>query len=169
MGTRTQKLIEQALSDPETFTMSTLGTTCHWQAFATEGYITVQVNIWGNKYNIEKTLTMFWEGAERITRSAAERTLMHFAPKHAAKHITTKQLKTITTVFGDGKEIMERFAVLNNGVRIGTVHKFTGHSGPTYYDALRGTEGKRGDGLILKKDRYEIERFYDFDKAVQAI
>ena len=80
----------------------------------------------------------------------------------------TKQLKTIRRNCGDYTQVVERYAVFNNDVRIGTIHKFTGHSGPVYYDPLRGTNGRNGDGKnIISAGR--IKRFYSMDAAIGAV
>ena len=80
----------------------------------------------------------------------------------------TKQLKTIRTNCGDYVQVLERFAVIKNGKRIGTVHKFTGHHGPTFYDPLCGTGGCRGDGKNITAGGH-IQRFYSLGTAVNAI
>ncbi|KKL58593.1 hypothetical protein LCGC14_2223870 [marine sediment metagenome] len=80
----------------------------------------------------------------------------------------TKQLKTISRKCGDYTQVVDRFAVFDNDARIGTVHKFTGHSGPTYYDPLRGTGGRNGDGKTIVAAGH-IKRCYSMEAAVDAV
>lgn len=95
---------------------------------------------------------------------------MNTATKNLLTWHSLKQLKTIRTRAGDYTQVLERFAVFDNEAdrRIGTVHKFSGHSGPTYYDPLHGTTGRRGDGANLKTDGH-IQRFDSFDDALAAV
>jgi hypothetical protein len=68
----TQDLINQALSNPEDFVLSALGQKSDWLAFAEGNGVEVQVNIWGNKFNIDRTRATFWDGSRRISRAVAE-------------------------------------------------------------------------------------------------
>lgn len=81
---------------------------------------------------------------------------------------TTRQLATIRHKCGDYTQVIERYAVIQNGQRVGTVHKYLGHSGPTFYDPLRGTAGPRSDGKNITAGGH-IKRFYSIDEAVAAI
>lgn len=80
---------------------------------------------------------------------------------------TTKKLKTRIFHYADGSETCERFAVLEKGKRIGTVHKVT-DGNLVWFDPFRGVNGPAGDGKYVMNG-FVIARKKTMEDAVNAI
>lgn len=79
--------------------------------------------------------------------------------------ITTRTLKIKEFKFADGSEKVERFAVLKNNVRIGTIHKVTCDNS-VFFDSFKLTPGHCGDGKIISVN-FLTQRKFNINAALQ--